>query len=167
MPQTDLHRAVAAHRDLIERLKLGFPDETEETLADTIAGETQLDAAILTVLRAAIEREAFADTLGRMMDTMTVRQRRLAEGAQALRRAARDAMIEGGLPKLTAPDMTASVRDGKPKVLVTNPAAVPDDYCEFERKIHKREIGDALAAGKDVPGATLANGEPVLTVRRT
>lgn len=163
----DLTRAVAAHKELVERIRAAFPEESGYALADTIEGETQLDSAVLSVLRLAIEREAFADALGCMMATMAVRQRRLVDGAQTLRRAARDAMIEGQLPKLTAPDMTASVRDGKPKVLVTNPAAVPDDYCEFERKIHKREIGDALAAGKDVPGAVLANGEPVLTVRRT
>ena len=167
MPQTDLHRAVAAHKDLVERIKAAFPEETEENLADSIEGESQLDTAILSVLRLAIEREAFADAVGGMIETLSARQQRLVDGAQRLRRAARDAMIEGGMPKLTAPDMTVGVHGGKPKVVITDPAAVPDCFCRLKREPDKAAIKEILMSGHSMPGAELGNAEPVLTLRRT
>jgi hypothetical protein len=163
----DLHRAVAAHKELVERIRAAFPEESEETLADSILGETALDAAILSVLRAAIYREAHADAIEGMIDTLASRKRRLAEGAQALRRAARDAMIEGGMPKLTSADLTVSVRDGKPKVIVTDEKLIPDLLCRFTRSPNKTDIGEVLRNGHAVPGATFGNADPVLTIRRS
>lgn len=163
----DLRRAVAAHKDLVERIRAAFPTETEEDLADSILGATELDVAILMVLRNAIEREAQSNALSDIIDTMVARRARLMEGAQALRRAALNAMLEGGLPKLTAPDMTVGVRDGKPKVIVSDPDAIPDIYFRVTRSPDKTAIGDVLRSGHAVPGASLGNADPILTVRRS
>ncbi len=102
-----------------------------------------------------------------MIDTMAARRRRLVEGAQALRRAARDAMIESGLHGMTCADMTVSVRDGKPAVVIIDESAIPDIYCRFKRSVDKTAVGDVLRTGHEVPGATLGNADPVLTVRRS
>ncbi len=164
---TDLRRAVAIHRELVERIKAAFPAQTEESLADTIEGETQLDAAILATIRAALEREAMAEALGRMVEQMRARKDRLASGAETLRKAAKHAMTESGLTKLSAPDLTASVGNGPAKVVVTDEAALPEAYVRIKREPDKRAIGNALKDGHPVPGASLSNPEMQLTVRRS
>lgn len=158
--------AVAAHKALCQRIKEMFPEETQESLADTIEGATELDAAILSVLRAACEREAHAEALEQLMGEMSARQHRLRQGAQRLKRAALDAMLEVGTKKLVGPDMTASVRDGQPHVLVLNPEMVPDQFVRLERKPVKSLIAEALKSGGHVPGTSLSNPMPTIAIRR-
>jgi hypothetical protein len=143
-----------------------FPEETDETLADTIEGESDLPAAIISVLRAAIEREVTAKALADLIDTMVGRKRRFEEGARNLRGAALHTMEEVGLRKLAAPDMTVSVGTTRPKVLIVDDAAVPDDLCKITRAPSRTEIAKALAEGRDVPGVTLGNPETHLTIHR-
>jgi hypothetical protein len=38
---------------------------------------------------------------------------------------------------------------------ITDATAIQDGYCHNERKIHVKEIGDALKNGEEVPGAKL------------
>lgn len=163
---TELRLAVAAHRELVAQLRQQFPGETEESLADTIEGATTLDAAILATIRAAIEREAQAEAVKGMIEVLTSRQRRLAEGAQAMRTAALNAMLESGLTKLAAPDISLSVGTAKPKVVITDESLIPPDYTRVKVEPNKVAIGEALKAGNDVPGAMLGNAGSFLTVHR-
>jgi hypothetical protein len=157
---------IPAHREIVERVREMFPEETDETLADTIEGESDLPAAIISVLRAAIEREVTAKALADLIDTMVGRKRRFEEGARNLRGAALHTMEEVGLRKLAAPDMTVSVGTTRPKVLIVDDAAVPDDLCKITRAPSRTEIAKALAEGRDVPGVTLGNPETHLTIHR-
>jgi hypothetical protein len=157
---------IPAHREIAERIREMFPAEDDETLADTIEGESDLPAAIISVLRAAIEREVTAKALADLIDTMVGRKRRFEEGARNLRGAALHTMEEVGLRKLAAPDMTVSVGTTRPKVLIVDDAAVPDDLCKITRAPSRTEIAKALAEGRDVPGVTLGNPETHLTIHR-
>jgi hypothetical protein len=143
-----------------------FPEETDETLADTIEGESDLPAAIISVLRAAIEREVTAKALADLIETMVGRKRRFEEGARNLRLAALHTMCESGLKKLAAPDLSVSVSRGKPRLIITDDAAVPDDLCKISRAPSKTEIAKAMADGREVPGVTLGNPEPFLSIHR-
>jgi hypothetical protein len=152
---------------MVAQLRKLFHDESEESLADTIEGLTELDAAILTVLRAGLEREAMGKALGEMIDGMVARKRRIDDGAKMIRLAALQAMQEAGLPKLAAPDMSVSIGRGKPKVIVTAPEQVPDAYWRISREPNKAEIGKALGVGTDVPGAVLGNPQAFLSIHRS
>ncbi len=46
---------------------------------------------------------------------------------------AKDVMVELDLKKLTAPDFTASIRDGMPALMVINEDAVPSIYWAARR----------------------------------
>jgi len=163
---TNLSQALASHRALVAHIKDLFPDETDETLADTIEGESDLPGAIIAVLRAAIEREANGKALAEIIETMVGRKRRLEEGARNLRLASLHAMEAAGLKKLAAPDMSVSVGVGKPKMLIVDDAAVPDDLCRVTRTPSKTDIAKAMMEGRQVPGVTLGNPETHLTVHR-
>lgn len=163
----DLRSLIPAHREIAERVRDMFPAEDDETLADTIEGESDLPGAIITVLRAAIEREVTAKALADLIETMVARKRRFEAGATTLRIAALNAMEEVGLRKLAAPDMTVSVGTTRPKVLITDDTAVPEDLCRIVRTPSKPDIAKALAEGRDVPGVVLGNPERFLRVTRT
>ena len=99
-------------------------------------------------------------------ETMTARKRRFTEGARNLRLASLHAMEAVGLKKLAAPDMTVSVGTTRPKVLITDETAIPDDLCKLTRTPIKTDIAKAMAEGREVPGVTLGNPETHLTVHR-
>lgn len=141
--------------------------EDSETLIDTLDGVSSFEEEAIAVLRAAIEREAQGKALGELIEGMTGRKRRLEEGARTMRLMVLHAMSETGRKKLSAPDFTASVGIGKPKVLVTDETAVPFDLCKVSTIPNKTEIAKALADGREVPGVTLSNPEPFLTVRKS
>lgn len=167
MPR-DLDAAVREHRNLRARLLDAFPELSEDVsaLADTLEGISDLDQQCLAVLRAAIEREAHAKALGELIDGMTARKRRLAEGAQAMRLAVLHAMQEVGLRKIAGADMSASIGAGKPKLLVIDEALIPDEYVKITREARKADIAKVLASGQDVPGVAFGNPAPFLSIHR-
>jgi len=75
-------------------------------------------------------------------------------------------MVELDLKKITAPDFTVSIRPGTPALMVINEEAVPPIYWEpGEPRLRRQVLATDLKQGEEVPGATLSNPEPVLSVR--
>lgn len=162
--QHALNIALSAHHEMVAQIRAAFPDENEESLCDTIEGESNLSEAIAAVLRAALESAAMADGIDAMIEKVQMRKRRLAARATALRAAALQAMQDAGMKKLSAPDMTVSIGHSKPRVIITEPDMIPDHLCKIIREPSKTAIGAELAAGRDVPGATLGNPQSFLTI---
>ena len=75
-------------------------------------------------------------------------------------------MVELDLKKLTAPDFIASIRPGTPVLMVIDEAAVPSIYWQpVAPRLKRQELLNELKQGSDITGVTLANPEPVLSVR--
>jgi len=158
---------VPAHRAIVEAIREMYPGESDDDIADTIAGESDLQDAIVMVLRLALEREAQAKAIrDELIARLTYRAHRLEDGAKTMRAAALQAMQEAGLNKLNAIDMSVSVGRGKPRVQITEPELIPAALCRIVREPNKTEIGKLLAAGTDVPGAALGNPQPFLSIHR-
>ena len=158
---------VPAHRAIVSAIREAFPDESDDDLVDSIAGESDLPDAIVAVLRAALEREAQAKAIkDELVARLTERARRLEDGARTMRAAALQAMQEAGLKKVSAIDMSISVGRGKPRVIITDAEVIPFPLCRIVREPNKTEIGKLLAEGTDVPGAALGNPQPFLTIHR-
>jgi hypothetical protein len=164
-----LDAAVATRRNLRDQLLATWPElaDDTETLTDTLAGIDNFEEQCLAVLRHAIEREAMGKALGALIDGMQARKKRLEEGSKFLRVAVLNAMQEAALPKIRAPDMSVSIGVGKPKVLITNEAALPEAFCRITRAPDKAAIAAEIAAKRDVPGAVLSNPVPFLSVHRS
>lgn len=168
MARVDLTGALSEFRAAVQAIHDAYPGLSDDDLADTIEGESgNLEAALLRTLRSAVEREATADALKEMARTMQARMARLAEGAQMLRAAVLNVMTEAGVKKIQAPDMSVSIGAGKQKVQVTDEDLIPLDLCRTKIEPDKAKIGKALEAGQEVPGASLSNSVPVLTIRRS
>lgn len=168
MTAGNLDAARAAHRLLVDRIRTLYPEEDLDSLADTVASESELDLAIVATLRAAIEREAYAAAIGEMIKVMQERKKRLETGAEGMRRAVLAAMVEAAWKRLPQqpPDMTVTVGAGTPKLLITDESALPFDLLEVVSRPNRAAIKEALKAGRAVEGATLGNSEPHLIVSR-
>ena len=97
---------------------------------------------------------------------MQDRLERLQDRASKRRQIARDVMIELDLKKLDAPDVTASIREGTPALMVLNEDAVPKTYWQpGEPRLKRQVLTNDLKQGEEIAGVALSNPEPVLSVR--
>lgn len=164
----DLSVALRAHQALVESVKAAYPEETEESLADSIDSIAELDQAIVAVLRQAIEREMLGAALAERIKEMQTRKKRLEDGAATLRHAVLETMLAVRWKRLPVPppDLTVTVGDGTPKLLITDESALPFDLVEIATKPNRAAIKEALKAGREVAGAMFGNAEPHLIVSR-
>ncbi len=145
----------------------GFLDD-EDLIADTIEGETDALEAVSAVLRWKAEQDAMALALKTHEGDLVARRRRFEERSTGARVAIAAFMDQCGLTKLERPEATLSLRQGN-QAVVRSPDfsadVLPDDLVRTKREPDAAAIKAALEAGREVPGAVLSNGAPVLTVR--
>jgi hypothetical protein len=158
--------AATAYRVIRDRIKAHDPQIDEQTLADTVEGLTDVHEVLEAVIRAALADEAMATGLKGRIAEMQERLDRLQDRASKRRQIARDVMVELDLKKLSAPDFTASIRDGMPSLMVLNEEAVPSIYWQpVQPRLKRQELSQELKQGAEIPGVALSNPEPVLSVR--
>jgi hypothetical protein len=161
-----LEFAAIAYRAIRDCIRAEDPQIDEQTLADTVEGVTDLHEILTAVIRAALADEALAAGLKGRIAEMEERLARLQDRATKRRQAAKDVMIEVDLKKVVAPDFTASVRPGMPALIVIDEAAVPSIYWEpRDPRLNRQGLLADLKQGAEITGVTLANPEPVLSVR--
>ena len=163
---TSLTLSVTTYQTIRQRIIALEADIDDTTLADTLEGLTDLHEVVAAVVRSALIDEAMADGLKGHIQLLQERLRRISERAEERRRIARDAMVEVDVKKIAAPDFTVSVRPGAPGLVVVEANVIPEPYWRRREPILDRVglIND-LKRGTPVPGATLSNPEPVLSVR--
>jgi len=149
-----------------ERLLAEDPDLDDQTLADTVEGMTDLHEVIAAIVRAAVTDEALAEGLRGRIEEMEARLSRFEHRAATHRKVARDVMVEAAIKKVLAPDLTISVRDGRPALQITDEAAIPSTYWIVpEPRLDRQSLATELKKGAEITGACLGNAEPVLSVR--
>jgi hypothetical protein len=138
----------------------------ERTLADTVEGLTDLHEIVAAVVRAALEDEALASGLKERIGIMQGRMERLIERAGRRRKIARDAMVDCGIKRLVAPDLTVITRPGSPALVVIDEAIIPAQFWEArEPRLNRQSLLTELKHGAVVAGVALSDPGPVLSVR--
>lgn len=164
-----LNIQVEIARRLMDEFNADIGDD-EQDRHDIIEGQTDALEMIARLLRKAKEKEGHAEAMKAIIADNRDRKARLDDGAAQLRKVAAWAMGELGLTKLPLPDMTVSVRAGKPKV-VTNcepddlPLGSPFVRTKITYSFDNAAISQALDSGVTLEFAGYGNAEPVLTVR--
>jgi hypothetical protein len=157
----------AKHAHLREQLKQVYSlDDDDQALSDTLEGETRLNELCAEAIREAMMAENMADAVDTQIEKLKARKARFLHKCERLRQIVAEAMIEAGERKIVEADVTITVRDGKPK-LVIDAERIPDRFkmpvTTF--KPNKEAIQAAVDHG-DVPeGVQISNATPVLQVR--
>lgn len=165
-----LTNALTHHLYLKEQLKVAFPDQSDDDLADTLEGESNLNEAIIRVMRSADEDALMLPGIDQRVDELGERKARLAHRIEKKREIVAKIMERAGIQTIPAPEFTLSLSRRGPVVVITDETAIPAAYKTKpdppEPKIDKKLIKAALDAKTAVPGAVLSNGSYSLTVRR-
>lgn len=136
------------------------------TLLDQIEGDyaAKLDACARVVR----SLESEADMVSQEADRLDRRAKSLLGNAERLKEAMRSSLVATGTQSVRTALFTVSLRKGSTHVEVSDPDALPAEFTVYVpavRRPDKAEIAKALKAGHDVPGASLATGEPTLSIR--
>lgn len=157
---------LAEHNALRRDLLAALPDIDDETLSDTLEGASDLIDLLLRLVRSALEDETLAGALGTRLDDMKAREARLRARARKKRDLVIWAMRAAELPRLLAPDFTASLSKGAATLDVLSEDLIPADYWQPQQpKLDRRSLLAVLKAGTSIAGARLLPGTPHLTVR--
>lgn len=169
MDDMRLSREVSIWQTLRERLKAQYELEDEDpALIDTLDGATELNERLLKVAMSAKEDVAFAEAIKGMIADLQDRKKRLERRAVYKRDQVAWAMQETGQKSIVGAGLTLGQRMGEAK-LVIDEKMLPEDYTKTVTTVEvvpdKDLIKDGLNSGKEIPGVSLSNPMPILTIR--
>ena len=159
----ELQREAEAARGLLN--EIGRDDE--DLAQDMVEGETSLFEAIDKALDEIDSCEII--TAGCMAKEDQIAKRRNAAEARAerLRGLIEQAMLVCELRSIKRPTATLTVRDVKPKPIVSDESLIPATYWrQPDPVLDKAAINSAVKDGAEIPGVTLSNGGTSLQIRR-
>ena len=127
--------------------------------------ETDVFAMLRAVVLAVQENEALAGAVAERIKSLTERKDRFTRRAESLRGTALAMMDALDIQKRQEPEFTISI--GKPRagLLITDEAAIPEEYTRIKREPDKKRILEDLQQGVVITGAMVANDVPTITIR--
>jgi len=159
----------AINAELREAMKLrqALGEDADPTLLlNTIEGETNLAEACVVVLEQTHEDEILIEGLAAKIAELTIRKGRMEKSVESRRGIILMAMDKAGLHTIRSPLGTMSVRDVKPKLVVTDEAKIPARFWKpADPTLDRAAVKAALDANETIPGATLSNGGIGLSIR--
>ena len=165
---SDLQRSVAVHQEIASRIAAAFKlAEDDPAVVDTASGESDIEQTLFAALREAALARSMAEGINDVLMAAKMRQARLNEKAERLRGIVAWALQEIGQKRIVAPDLTVSLVNRKPALVIDDETALPAEHVVEIRttKPNKDSIKEALENGKSVPGARLSNGTIGIIVR--
>jgi hypothetical protein len=157
------------HEELKVRLKELFPDADDQTLLDTLEGETNLVEAINRIAESALDDETLAKAAKERAAEIVARGKRFSARAESKWAVVQWAMERSERRKIEAATFTLSIGAKAKTLIVISPESIPAEYMRTPPapppEPDKKAILDALKDGKSVDGCTLSNGGTTLTVR--
>lgn len=159
--------AMAAAQSALSRLEASGDVDTDEAAALAVLREEapDVDVVVTRLLRAMGEAGANADAIEQRVGDLQARANRFLRQHAEYRRTVFAMLDALGVRKWSSPEFTVSVQDGRAGVVITDPAALPDQFVRIKREPDKTAIGCALREGHEVAGAELQNTMPSLVVR--
>lgn len=152
----------------IESLKLAFPELLEDIDAwqSALESETDVNEGLRFIERNRRWEEGESEKLKTIISDYSKRLAAIENRERGWRYLEFTILQWAELKKIVLPEATLSIRQGTPKVVIVDEAAIPNEYMRVRKEPDKALIKAALADGfASVPGATMSNAEPVLSVR--
>lgn len=156
----------SAVRSAVARMKADDPDTDAAALAALVEQEApEFNDMLAALCRAADEAASERDTLTERIRVLQGRRERHDNRHEEYRALIFAALDAAGQRAWKSPEYTVSITPGRAGVVITDPAAIPDDFVRVRREPDKAAIGSAITSGATVPGAEQRNGLPTLTIR--
>lgn len=158
---TTLYEVASQYRDLVTRLMDTQNDQI--AIADTIEAEAYpLEVKAQNVAYAARNLEALAEQIKAAEKQMADRRKAIENRAMHIREYIKTSMEIAGVQKIDCPHFSISIKKNPASVDVFEPSLIPAEYMRQPEPpppaIDKTAIKEAIKAGKEVPGALLAQG---------
>ena len=128
-----------------------YCDGDEQLFLDMLEGETDL-FRIVARIHEQIARDT--ETLVGIKErkaNLREREERISNRVDASKALIGKFLRSAKLPRLELPEVTYSVRDGKPKLEIIDPAAVPPEYQRTKPEPDKTKINEAFAESESLP----------------
>lgn len=155
----------SAVRSAVARMKADDPDTDAAALAALVEQEAPEFSDMLAALcRAADEAGASVGAIKERIAALEDRKLRHEARREEYRALIFAALQAAEQTKWKSAEFTVSLTPGRPGVVITDPAAIPDAFVRVRREPDKTAIGAAIASGATVPGAELQNSMPTLRV---
>ena len=157
-------------------------DEEDQTVLDTVEGETDLDSLIAWAARQAADREAQAEACGIQLERLRKRKQRHELAAEVIRSQIIQALTDSGMKGVKKPDISVSLRLPKPVPKVADPLLLPAWATKSEvvvsadkaaiKEFYEKWLAAVAATPEDgvippfgVTGVAISNGAPILTIK--
>ena len=164
-----LYEAATLYKHIREQLMTHYPElvEDEQMLLDTLEGETDIHEILARTVRSIVEDQCLKEALDIRVTQMRDRRERLDRRIHGKRQIVANIMAEVGLKKLLQDDFTVSQSFTRPSVVVMEQDKLPAKFLRVKTitEPDKTAIKLAIESGQSVPGATLSNPQPMLTIR--
>lgn len=161
-----LHMETEAAKTLIAHLHDLRADD-EDTVRDSIEGETNLHEAIADAVRQIGEDEAAIASLTDYIAALSARKDRLKERVETTREAIAVSMGLAHLKTMETPYGTVTLRRTPQSLVVVDETAIPYEYWKPQPpKLDRSGLLKALKEKRTIPGAELSNGGETISVRR-
>jgi hypothetical protein len=125
--------------------------DDDDLFMDMMEGESDIFAIASRIHEQIARDNEMLVGIKARIDTIKGREERVKNRASAGKAALGALMRAGGLTKLELPEVTYSVRLGKPGIEIVDPDAVPDEYCDFKRVPRKADINAAFDPSGELP----------------
>ena len=163
---TIIVREAETYRRLADQLKADFAGLDDETLNDTLEGLSDLPQMIEELVRSSLDDEALASGLKARLADMAARLSRIQDRALRKRELACRAMAGAEMRALQAEDFSVSLRQGQPRLVVTDETRIPQAYLIPQApRLDRQGLAASLKAGAQIDGAALEAGHPHISVR--
>jgi hypothetical protein len=132
-----------------------------EAIRNTLEGlEGEIEIKAQSVAAHCLNLEAYAKAAKEASKQLAQRAQRIERRADALREYMRSQLEALGLTKIDGPEFTVAIRKNPASVLIAPEADLGDEWMVFPEAPpptpDKRKIGEALKAGKSIPGCSLS-----------
>jgi nitrogen fixation/metabolism regulation signal transduction histidine kinase len=152
----------------VENLKISHPEilEDDEAWLATLESETDFNEILTTIVRRIEDTKALVIGTKDRFEELESRKKRFEHRVETLRNLAFRIMQAADLAKVELPEATLSLRAGTQQIVgEADPATLPDTLCNISRNPNRTAIKDALKTGVTVPGYSLSNSPPSLSIR--
>jgi hypothetical protein len=164
MSALSMYTMAAEYRQMVEHL-MSTQDDVQ-TIEDTIDGELYpLEMKAQGVGYAVKNLEATAAAIKGAEQEMATRRKAIEKRAEALKEYAKTCLEIAGISKLDTPHFALTIKKNPPSVDVWDERQIPAEFMRLPEPPpppiavpDKTKIKEAIKAGREVPGAQMAQG---------